>query len=98
MKTVLDRLVDKGLATRQKDGKKFFYKSSIQRQEASRLALEKILRQYFQNDLDELLACVAEFRTKGLGVRTAVEAGLVTEAGELMLGNSKPTLKTPLAV
>lgn len=97
VKTVLDRLVDKGLATRKKEGKKFFYHSALRRDDASRMALKKVLRQYFQNDLDELLACVAELRHEGVGIRTAVEAGLVSASGELMLDNSKPR-QTPAAV
>lgn len=54
VKTVLDRLVDKDLVTRRKRGKKFYYGATIGRNEAGLLALEKLLRQYYQNNLDQL--------------------------------------------
>lgn len=84
VKTVLDRLVDKGLSTRQKEGKKFYYCTALNRETAANEALRKVLRQYFRNDLDELQANVALLRQEGVGIRTAVEAGLVSESGELM--------------
>ncbi|MBK8190039.1 MAG: BlaI/MecI/CopY family transcriptional regulator [Vampirovibrionales bacterium] len=58
VKTVLDRLVDKDLAEREKDGKKFFYRSRVKRNEAGRKAIEKVLRQYFQNDVNGLIDCL----------------------------------------
>lgn len=58
VKTVLDRLVDKELALREKDGKKYLYRSVVKRDEAGVLAIEKVMRQYFKNDVNELLTCL----------------------------------------
>lgn len=58
VKTVLDRLVDKEIAVREKDGKKYLYRSVVDRDEAGALALEKVMRQYFKNDVNQLLDCV----------------------------------------
>jgi predicted transcriptional regulator len=58
VKTVLDRLVDKEIAIREKDGKKYLYRSMVDRNEAGILALQKVVRQYFKNDISELVACL----------------------------------------
>lgn len=58
VKTVLDRLVDKEIAVREKDGKKYLYRSVVDRDEAGILALKKVVRQYFKNDVNELVACL----------------------------------------
>lgn len=58
VKTVLDRLVDKEIAVREKDGKKYLYRSVVDRDEAGILALRKVVRQYFKNDVNELVACL----------------------------------------
>jgi predicted transcriptional regulator len=60
VKTVLDRLVDKGLAEREKDGKKYLYRSLTSRNAAGRQALQKVLRQFFRNDMNDLLRCLYE--------------------------------------
>ena len=60
VKTVLDRLVDKEIALRQKEGKKYFYNSVVKRDEAGVMALKKVLRQYFKNDVNELTICLAK--------------------------------------
>ena len=67
VKTVLDRLVDKGLANRQKDGKRFFYQTILQRAEAAETALRKVLTQFFCDDMEQLLACVADLQQQGIG-------------------------------
>jgi BlaI family penicillinase repressor len=66
VKTVLDRLVDKEIAVREKDGKKYLYRSVVDRDEAGILALKKVVRQYFKNDVNELVACLnkVDFATK----------------------------------
>src|ERR1700733_2910522 len=51
VKTVLDRLVDKELALREKEGKKYLYRSVVKRDEAGVLAIRKVIRQYFRNDI-----------------------------------------------
>ena len=58
VKTVLDRLVDKEIAVREKDGKKYLYRSVVDRDEAGILALKKVVRQYFKNDVNELVSCL----------------------------------------
>lgn len=58
VKTVLDRLVDKEIAVREKDGKKYLYRSVVNRDKAGMLALQKVVRQYFKNDVSELLSCL----------------------------------------
>ena len=78
VKTVLDRLVDKGLADRQKQGKKYFYQSLMNREAAGELALRKLIRQFFQDDLDELLGCVAKLREEGVGIRKAMPVPLIS--------------------
>lgn len=60
VKTVLDRLVDKDMAERKKDGKKYLYHSVVQRRAAGETALKKVLRQYFKNSPEALLACLQE--------------------------------------
>jgi predicted transcriptional regulator len=58
VKTVLDRLVDKDIAQREKEGKKYYYRSVVNRDQAGVDAIQKVLRQYFKNDVDELLLCL----------------------------------------
>jgi predicted transcriptional regulator len=63
VKTVLDRLVDKEIAIREKDGKKYLYRSIKNRDDAGLEALKKVVRQYFKNDVNELLACLNRLQT-----------------------------------
>lgn len=63
VKTVLDRLVDKEIAIREKDGKKYLYRSVVNRDEAGILALKKVVRQYFKNDVNELVDCLNRLQT-----------------------------------
>lgn len=63
VKTVLDRLVDKEIAVREKDGKKYLYRSVVNRDEAGMMALKKVVRQYFKNDVGELIACLDKLQT-----------------------------------
>jgi len=62
VKTVLDRLVDKEIAVREKDGKKYLYSSVLKRDEAGALALSKLIRQYFRNDITDLEHCLDRVR------------------------------------
>lgn len=62
VKTVLDRLVDKEIAVREKDGKKYLYRSVLKRDEAGTLALSKLLRQYFRSDVTNLESCLNQIR------------------------------------
>ena len=52
VKTVMDRLVEKNLLVRYKQGKKFYHKSVSSRHEMAQEAIRKVARQYFNNDLD----------------------------------------------
>ena len=47
VKTVMDRLVEKNLLVRYKQGKKFYYKSVSSRHEMAQEAIRKVARQYF---------------------------------------------------
>ncbi len=58
VKTVLDRLVDKRMASRRKDGKKYLYATILKRDEAGMVALSKVLHQYFQGDVTKLTTCL----------------------------------------
>ena len=63
VKTVLDRLVDKDIAAREKEGKKYLYHSRLKRDQAGLIALKKVFRQYFRNDKAALLSCLNELDT-----------------------------------
>ncbi len=71
VKTVMDRLVEKDILKRSKLGKRFYYGSVMSREAAGRDALQKIMRQYFLSDLDELQACVSQLREEGIGIQPA---------------------------
>jgi predicted transcriptional regulator len=68
VKTVMDRLVEKGMANRIKEGKKFYYNSLVTREASGYTALKKLTFQYFKGDLDDLQSCVALLRTEGFGI------------------------------
>jgi predicted transcriptional regulator len=63
VKTVLDRLVDKGLLTREREQKKFKYTVEASRSAQGEQAVTKLIAQYFQGDVEALLACVARLRS-----------------------------------
>jgi predicted transcriptional regulator len=67
----MDRLVDKTLAARSKEGKKYFYASLTSRDSASYNALKKLVQQYFKGDLDELVSSTAKLRQEGFGMKQA---------------------------
>lgn len=79
VKTVLDRLVDKEIAVREKDGKKYLYRSVLKRDEAGALALSKLIRQYFRSDVTNLESCLnrirGEFAEKPYASRPAALSG-----------------------
>ncbi len=58
VKTVMDRLTEKNLLVRYKKGKKFFYKSISSREEMAKVAIQKLVRQYFNNDMRSLMNAV----------------------------------------
>jgi predicted transcriptional regulator len=57
VKTVLDRLVDKELVLRMKEGKKYLYRSVISRDHAGEDAIRKVVKQYFRNNYSDLISC-----------------------------------------
>ena len=58
VKTVMDRLVEKNMLVRYKQGKKFFYKTVSSRDEMAQQAIKKLASQYFNNDMDSLIDTV----------------------------------------
>ena len=67
VKTVMDRLVDKNMLVRYKQGKKFFYKSVSSRDEMAQKAIHKLADQYFNNDMNSLMDAIKkECRTAEL--------------------------------
>ena len=55
VKTVMDRLVEKNMLVRYKQGKKFLYKSVSSRDEMAQKAIKKLVGQYFNNDVRSLM-------------------------------------------
>ena len=60
VKTVMDRLVDKGWVNRQKQGKKFLYSPVLSREQAGLQALNKLIRQYYQGKIESLKAALTQ--------------------------------------
>ncbi|MCR4880376.1 MAG: BlaI/MecI/CopY family transcriptional regulator [bacterium] len=60
VKTILDRLTDKGFLQKVKSGKKFNYKSILSRDEMAKNAIKKLALDYFKNDFEQLVAFVNE--------------------------------------
>lgn len=58
VKTVMDRLVEKNMLVRYKQGKKFFYKTVSSRDEMAQQAIKKLAGQYFNNDMASLAQAV----------------------------------------
>lgn len=55
IKTVMDRLVTKGVLVRYKDGKKFYYKSTLDKNEAAKKIIDTLSEQFFDGSHVELL-------------------------------------------
>lgn len=60
VKTVLDRMVTKGLINRVKIGKKYLYSAIVQREELAQKAIKKLANEYFQGNLREMLVVTAQ--------------------------------------
>ena len=58
VKTILDRLSDKGLLQKIKSGKKYDYKCILQREQMARTALQRVALDFFKNDLKEMTTFV----------------------------------------
>lgn len=63
VKTVLDRLVDKTLISRKKEGKKYLYKTEVPRVQAGEEAIKKIVKQYFRDSYGDMIACAGRIGT-----------------------------------
>lgn len=72
VKTVMDRLVEKNMLVRYKQGKKFFYKTVSSRDEMAQEAIKKLARQYFNNDIDSLARAVSGMGSTQKECKTAV--------------------------
>lgn len=55
IKTVMDRLVSKGILVRYRDSKKFFYRSVLDRNEATKKAIESLSEQFFNGSHIQML-------------------------------------------
>jgi len=64
VKTVLDRLVEKKLITRNKQGKKYYYNSRISRVSSGEQAIQKLARQYYNNDIIALARAVERVKSE----------------------------------
>ena len=58
IKTVMDRLAGKDMLIRFKSGKKFCYKATQSRSKMANTAINKLLKQYFNNDANLLLKTI----------------------------------------
>ena len=58
IKTVMDRLVEKKLLVRYKEGKKFYYQSTSSRHEMAQKAIKTLASQYFNNNLRSLMKAI----------------------------------------
>lgn len=58
IKTVMDRLVTKGILVRYRNNKKFFYKSTIDKEEAAKKAIESISDQFFDGSMIKMFRFV----------------------------------------
>jgi predicted transcriptional regulator len=92
VKTVVDRLVEKGIARRLKEGKKYSYVSEMNREEAGLNAVKKMMRQFFRSDLDELQGAVNRLRLEGVGIQTATCA----DKAELERAFNQPSISVIL--
>lgn len=74
VKTVMDRLVEKNMLVRYKQGKKFFYKTVSSRDEMAQLAIKRLASQYFNNDMNSLAETIVSMNTNR---RECIKAELV---------------------
>lgn len=58
VKTVMDRLVSKDILVRYKSGKKYFYRSAVDKIEAAKKAIEDVSKQFFNGNYIQMLRFV----------------------------------------
>jgi len=75
VKTVLDRLVDKELVLRVKEGKKYLYRSVIDREHAGEEAIRKLVRQYFRCDYSDMISCAERLSIVDTDIKHLIRAG-----------------------
>lgn len=66
IKTVMDRLVSKDVLVRYKSGKKFFYKSTVEKNEAAKQSIEEISNQFFGGNHAQMLRFIEQECTNAL--------------------------------
>lgn len=66
VKTVLDRLVEKNHIQRIKQGKKYYYRSATSRINAGDAAIKKVAKQYFNNDIEEMIKAATKILEEAL--------------------------------
>lgn len=74
--TVLERLARRGVVTRRKTGRAFFYAPSISRDAMRRLALKEFLDSYFESSQDQLLQFLHAVPRAELPVHATHSAGV----------------------
>ena len=74
VKTVLDRLVDKEFVLRVKEGKKYLYRTVIDREQAGEEAIRKVVRQYFRNNFEDMVSCAERISAVSSETRELVTA------------------------
>ena len=89
VKTVCDRVAQKGWVIRIKDGKRFLYQPTLNRQQAGLEALAKLYHQYYQDQFEELEAAVKTLKTAALTLNTDLSLTPKTRLAE------ENTLNTP---
>lgn len=62
VKTILDRLTDKGLLQKVRAGKKYNYRAVLKREEMAHSAIKKLALEYFKNDFNALATFVNEIQ------------------------------------
>ena len=72
VKTVMDRLVEKNMLVRYKQGKKFFYKTVSSRDEMAQEAIKKLAKQYFNNDMEMFAKTVSSMSLMQKECKTAI--------------------------
>lgn len=77
VKTVMDRLVEKNMLVRYKQGKKFFYKTVSSRDEMAQQAIKRLANQYFNNDMNSLAQTIASMGNFSASKRECKTAELV---------------------
>lgn len=70
VKTVMDRLVEKNMLVRYKQGKKFFYKTVSSRDEMAQKAIKRLANQYFNNDMVSLAETITSMSASKKECRT----------------------------